>query len=245
MAEAEIVFETPTGELLVVVADAVVSERHRVGGTPTKHPVEVGAAITDHYIPGTDRLSLDVRITDSPIRSIEPEPESERFMIGEVSGAFEAVSLDLPAVLAPSRLAEAGPPARAIELEERQRQGGDVRIWTPAITPVGRMAAIWQTIIDARDQAFTATIVTETRTYESMVLADAEALRGSARWLEIALEFEGIRQVETRFVEIAQPARPRNRRQRQQGSTPTEETTEQEREQSLLSQGIEAVRGLF
>lgn len=52
----------------VVQFDASLSETHSITASITQHPVETGSDITDHYRGNPDTLSMDVVVSDTPIR---------------------------------------------------------------------------------------------------------------------------------------------------------------------------------
>lgn len=65
---AEVTFVQPSsGEYLLLECDIVKAEEHNVSAQVTTHPVQEGANITDHVRPNLKRVSLQVRVTNSPI----------------------------------------------------------------------------------------------------------------------------------------------------------------------------------
>lgn len=58
---------------LIVLGDAVVSQRHRVSAAMASHDVEQGAEVTDHYRRNRDPLVLSVVISDSPLEGGDVE----------------------------------------------------------------------------------------------------------------------------------------------------------------------------
>ncbi|GAB5541377.1 MAG: hypothetical protein SangKO_011370 [Sandaracinaceae bacterium] len=70
----------PEGQLLAFLADAVLSETHRISALATEHEVESGVDVTDHYRAERAPLDLRVAISDSPTQSIEGD--SETFFFG-------------------------------------------------------------------------------------------------------------------------------------------------------------------
>lgn len=49
-----------------LIIDAAEGERHDASAEPTEHPVEEGAAISDHVQPNLDRLSLECVVSNYP-----------------------------------------------------------------------------------------------------------------------------------------------------------------------------------
>ena len=58
---------------LVVLGDAVVSQRHRISASMASHDVEQGVEITDHYRRNRDPVVLSVVISDSPLEGGDVE----------------------------------------------------------------------------------------------------------------------------------------------------------------------------
>jgi hypothetical protein len=56
------------GEDRSIQFDAVLSEEHSGGATVTEHPVEKGAAITDHVRPEQERVTIEALVTNTPTR---------------------------------------------------------------------------------------------------------------------------------------------------------------------------------
>ncbi len=217
MAAADILFETPDG-LLAIVADAVLVETHRVAAVATENEVEEGVDITDHYRAERAPLDLQLAISDSPIESIEADdPEWFAF---EAPGATEGVELRPP-----------GLPAFTAQ------------VFRPSSEEITRTADNWAALELARDEGYLATVRTQLKTYESMVLLSAEAQRTSDRGslLVADLVFVPIRQVATELVDVAEPVRPRDQRGRDQGAQGTDDV-EDEPQTSLA---LQAWRGIF
>lgn len=63
----DIVFDDD-GELVALVLDAAPTEQHRATAIATEHEVERGVAISDHVRPERRTLTLEVVISDDPIR---------------------------------------------------------------------------------------------------------------------------------------------------------------------------------
>lgn len=65
---AEVLFVQPSsGEMLVLDCDIVKAEEHNVSASVTTHPVQEGANISDHVRANLRKVSLTVRVTNSPI----------------------------------------------------------------------------------------------------------------------------------------------------------------------------------
>lgn len=58
---------------ITIEFDATTSERHSGSTTPTDHPVESGAVVSDHAIDQPDELELAGMITNTPILALASE----------------------------------------------------------------------------------------------------------------------------------------------------------------------------
>lgn len=218
MAAVDIVFEMPEGQLLAFLADAVLSETHRISALATEHEVESGVDVTDHYRAERAPLDLRVAISDSPTQSIEGD--SETFFFG-VSGAEEPQELT-PDGVAPFRVSTF------------QADGQEIT----------RTVDNWAVLEQARDQGMLATIRTPLRSYTDMVLISAETTRDSRRGRMIVadLTFVPIRQVATELVDVADPVRPRDVPGVNDGAQGSDDA-EDEPQTSLLLQNLRAIFG--
>jgi hypothetical protein len=232
----EIVFTDLDGTLLPLVLDASPEQRHRASAVATEHAVERGVAITDHVRPERRVLSLDVIISDTPIRSTPA-----------LGGSEQPTRLDLPARAArtkgPSRNGDAW---QGAPLEPEAAPEIYALLFTPDSTPT-RVADAWSLVLRARDHALLAVVTTHLETYEDMVLIDAGVTNTAAdrTWLRAELTFAQIRRVSTELVDDPVPARARDRRQVNRGAQSTEEATAPTRPRSILSRTVEGLAGLW
>jgi hypothetical protein len=60
---------TVNDEIRTVVFDATISENHATSAVATEHTVEQGVSISDHVRPERERLSVEVHVTNTPVRS--------------------------------------------------------------------------------------------------------------------------------------------------------------------------------
>jgi len=235
MAAADIVFELPSGELLAVLADVVVSETHRMSGIATEQEVERGVAIADHYRADRDSLALEVVFSDSPLDALEGR--DGEFWFG-VEGDVRSLELELPDRLVTTALATGRSPAKGVQTATE----GTPNIRASAFQvdgdePLSRTVDSWAQLLAARGNAYLATVTTRLRTYEDMVLLSAETTRTArdGTWIICQLEFAQITQVATELVDVPETA-PRNRRGQNQGDQPTEEVPEDQAAEVRASQ---------
>jgi hypothetical protein len=65
-----------TGRVLIL--DATLSSQADDQAQITRHPVEAGADVTDHIQPDPPTLSLQVVVSNTPLRSRDPNPSPQR-----------------------------------------------------------------------------------------------------------------------------------------------------------------------
>lgn len=221
LSAAEVLFDDREGNLWAVLPDAVASEGpHRIGNFATEQEVETGAAVTDHVRAESDTLELELVFSDTPIRALEGDPEHVFF---GVEGAVQSVDLEgrRGVVLTAYSERDRGPTT-----EERDAEGSKAQMWQPDGEEITRVRDSWDLLTRARDGAWLASIITDLRTYESMVLLSAETTRTAVdgTWIRVRCVFRQIRRVSTQLVDAPEPARARDRAQQRGGRQPTEET---------------------
>lgn len=62
-------YQDASGADIAIAFDATVRERHSLSALITEHAVENGSNISDHMRPDNDRLSLEIVISNTPIRT--------------------------------------------------------------------------------------------------------------------------------------------------------------------------------
>lgn len=65
---------TPTGPTLFIDFDATLLEEYNRAANVTTYPVESGGVLSDHIQPQQRAISLEVFVTDTPIKIDRPEP---------------------------------------------------------------------------------------------------------------------------------------------------------------------------
>lgn len=225
---ADIVFEDGD-QLLALVVDATVEEIHRASAQATEQPVERGVDVTDHVRPERRALTLNVVISDTPIRPTDA-----------LGGEVERVELELPARRVHAEHARRSGPTsfEGAEVEERAAPTTYVEVFRPSEEEPTRVADSWALLLDARDRALLAVVTTGLETYEDMVLIEAHTTRSAkdGSWLRAELHFAQVRQVSTELVDDPTPARARDRRQQERGSQGTDEASPE-----LQSVGVQAL----
>lgn len=212
--------------LIPLIVDAVVEERHAAPSQATENEVEVGVSITDHVKPQRRTLLLRCVISDTPLGANDA-----------IGGSDQVIDLELPRrrVQAQSTLIDGQPQAGAITDDVAGEVFG-LMFQTDA--PPTRIADSWRILMDARERVLLAIISTGLDTYDDMALTSIETVRtfadGTA--VQVDLTFVEVRQVSTELVDDPVPARHRDRRQSNQGAQsprPTEPALD-----SLLDRGV-------
>jgi hypothetical protein len=230
MAEAvvDIVFRDE-GKLLPLVLDAAVEEQHRANAMVTKHEVEEGVDVSDHYRPERRVITLDVRISDTPIRP--------NFAVRMGLGTVPA---ELPPRKAPATDAVYdGTGWRAPSIVQEAAAPVQLAAYLP-VGQVNRVRESWELLMDARERALLADITTKYETYLDMAMTEVSATKRAedGSWLRANLTFEEIRSVSSELVDDPVPARVRDRRRRDQGSRETKDP-------ELSPDEEERIRGLI
>lgn len=73
-----VLFSTRRGKVGVIELDAVLSETHGADAEVTKHPVEKGAAVTDHIRPLPRSLRMEGLVSNTPVpKEAREKPDLE------------------------------------------------------------------------------------------------------------------------------------------------------------------------
>lgn len=219
MAVVDILFREPDGQLLPLVLDAAVEEQHRANAQVTQHEVEEGVNIADHYRAERRVLTLDVRISDTPIRPNDAVGMALFPVAAQLPNRQEPTTdpvFDGQEWFVPSIVPQATPPVQLAAFQ--------------TVLDRQRIADSWQVLMDARERALLADVTTKYETYEDMALTGLSAPRNAAdgSWLRANLTFTEIRSVSSELVDDPVPARARDRRRRERGSQEGEQATEEE-----------------
>lgn len=193
---------------------------------PTR-PVEAGADIADHVVPGPERFSCTVVVSDTPI--VQPSTQ----MYGVV-GTIEQQEIALGAVPRMRRGAR-GEGGTAAEYD---RASASARVstlqWSESFSRVERVLDLLQTI---RREALPCTAITTVREVGDLYITRISAPRVLTKSIEISIDFTQVRVAESRTVDVPEPDEPRARPQVDAGRQRMAEVTDtvtQERATSAL-----------
>jgi hypothetical protein len=194
---------------------------------PTR-PVEAGADIADHVVPGPQRFSCTVVVSDTPV--IQPATQ----MYGVV-GTVEQQEIALGAIPRMRRGARGDNGGTAAEYE---RASASARVstlqWSEAFSRVERVLDLLDTI---RREALRCTAITTVREVADLFITRINAPRVLTKSIELTLEFVQVRVAESRTVDVPEPEEPRARPLSNAGRQRTTEVTDavtQERATSAL-----------
>ena len=232
MPEPTFVFDDGEGVLFAVLPDAVPRVDHAIASRATEQESERGVATTDHVREERDRFSAEIVISDSPIRTIEGDPEHVSFGVSGEQRPLSLTARDGPIVNRLAALESAGGPqggarARGVELGSGPTIiPSSVNVFRPNEE---RTVDNWTVLRSAKAGAWLAVITTDLHVYRDMLLVSAEVTRTAteARWIRVEVIFVEFRQAATELVDAAEPLRPRDERQANDGSQATDEEDEE------------------
>lgn len=113
-------YEDPSGKNIAIAFDATMREQHSSSSLITEHAVEDGANISDHMRPENDRLTLDIVVSNTPIRTkkfndANPELSDMEGSVGSFVAANLFVSRPKRRLPGNPKLINPGTPKRSIK----------------------------------------------------------------------------------------------------------------------------------
>ena len=216
--------------------DATLRESFPATADVPTRPVEAGADIADHVVPGAQQFSATVVVSDTPV--IAPVTQ----MYGVV-GTVEQQEIALGAISQMRRGANASTGAAA----EYERGNATARIatlrWSEPFSRVERVLDVLDTI---RREGLRCSVFTTIREFDDLYVTRVSPVRTQTKSIEITLDLVQIRVAESQTVELPEPEEPRARPARDVGRQRTNEVTDevtQERARSALVAVAEALGG--
>lgn len=256
---AEILFVNSAGQFEHVVFDVTIRENYDRAADIPEHPVEDGSVINDHVRTQAPLLSLEVAVSNRPIKA--PISEFTGEPIFQAIAESQSVSLspgDTPLdamTKAASISGGAGfePPlplglgldigGRPYELEPAQwgRDGASVSLSFFRFPVQDRVKAVF----DQLDSLWglSLTVLTSYRQFDSVALARVGAPVESRGFLRFSLEFKPFRLTQTETIDPTDPVKARDRNEIQVGAQAGYELPEQQKSAALGIQ--DTVRGFF
>ena len=221
---AVLVYEYTPGVLSALEFDATLSEVHSASATVTEHPVEKGAAITDHVRPQLDRVQLEGLITNTPINSTAVQVALLRGTlqagakpVAGLRGAYTGQDFTVTRYrwlrgfkmtggnMAPYRppLIGVPPPKVKVEASERAAErityGGKLLQFPERVDRVG---AVFQTLRTLCREGVPVRLVTELQDYPDMLITSVEAPRMPEDAIRFQMSLTSVRYVATRLVDV-------------------------------------------
>jgi hypothetical protein len=227
---------TESGLLEQVEFDVCTSEQHEDVLTITQHPVEEGAAMTDHARKEPTVCTLEAFQGDAPNKRLDRDADYGPVDL-QVPGFGDPGTQQIPLVIpnpplqiSPAGLLQAGIGA-LVGLIAGQPEGtfiGKMRRATQVLSaqmllqsaPRDRVRDIYEKLLTAQDQRALFTVDTALRTHRDMLLSrlpprqDDDTGRGAA----FEVEFQGIRVADSKTVASPEPAEKRAQTPKSSGS---------------------------
>jgi hypothetical protein len=213
---------TVNDEIRTVVFDATISENHATSAVATEHTVEQGVSISDHVRPERDRLSVEVHVTNTPVRS------------PNVDGASGAVrSLELSQRARPFRRLAKVQSSGEVEPAEVEETSSTVQANILQFdSDFDRVGTVYELLTRLCKEGVEVVVVTSLRQFDSMVIVDIGVPRTAEfrHSIKFTMELVEIRFAETETVATPEPLETRaERRQRRGAQGAGESNSEEER----------------
>lgn len=207
--------------------DAVLSEQAEHTAEATEHAVEQGANVADHVRPGLDRITLEVAVSNTPIKDvnnlygattegIELDPlEGRQKATGHSDtpkgpfpvspgAAFQAIGNAISGLIGGSG------PAKATVV----KFGG---------APFDAVRDTLNQLLDWQHRAVVGEVITPHRTYSSMIIERVAPRRDSSTGAgaELVIDLREVRLVETSTITVPIPTETRGKTIKQKGRQPS------------------------
>lgn len=209
---AEIVYELQ-GEFRVVVFDVTIREGHEGAADLPAHPVEASADQNDHVRVRADRLTLEVGVTNTPIKV--PVSEYTGEPISDVTATVQTMSVQaiaqrmtkaaglkgstgitLPLPLGiPSTI---GATPFTVDNATWETETTDLSATVLVIEPMDRVKAVFDLLRSLWGVPLT--VLTSVHQYDSMALARIGAPVDHVGYIQFSLDFETFNLAETQTI---------------------------------------------
>lgn len=202
----EITFELDNGQLQSIEFDAVTRDTHESSAEVTEHSVEAGANISDHVRRNLDSVTLEVVVSNEPIRQPETQMDGVR-----------------------SR-------QRGLEIRDGGPFGGVIVAKANVLVFDGdfdRVRSVYDELLRLMNEGVVVGIFTSLREYSSMLIRRVSPIREASTGdsLRATVEATEVRIVESEVVNVPVPeetrgVRPTNRGRRNNVGDDNEERNE-------------------
>lgn len=212
---SHIFWELPSGSFACIEYDAVTSESHGLDVDITEHPVEEGAAITDHARAKPMAIRQEVVITNTPVNE---GTVTDMIQVGLILLTKTPITLQTQAR---SRVSGAavrrgfvqpyrGPGLPRIHDTPEGIAGetGEVAVSTSmsvleGFSTADRVRSVYEALLELAVSGQLLTLVTDLKEYENVLIKSIGVPRSSAvDAIKVSLEFKQIRIVSTQTTTI-------------------------------------------
>jgi len=221
----ELLFERDS-QVDLVQFDVTLRENFGAGATVPTRPVEAGADIADHVVPGSQKFSAVVVITDTPV--VVPGTQ----MYG-VTGQVESVDVSLGARGRMKKGADATK-GKAAEYDSVNDSAKLSTLrFSESFSRVERVLALLDTI---RREALRCTVLTTIGEIDDVYITGVSTPRTRTKGVEVTIDLVQVRTAQSQLVDAPEPEEPRARPGRDAGRQRTTEpdAATQERGTSAL-----------
>jgi hypothetical protein len=201
----DILFEEE-GELKVVFFDATIRYVYTASSSITEHPVERGAALTDHSRPEVERISADVYVTDTPV--VSPNYDG-------ANGTFQNIDLS-----ANRRDMTRGAKGGAGQPQEATYETKSVSTKARVLKfsePFDRLVTVRETLMRIKDNALECSVITSEGDFDPMLIASITAPKESAGRIQFTVDLKKVTFADSEIVEV-EPLETRAERERRLGA---------------------------
>lgn len=207
------------GRLRTLSVDATIREKHSAAAEVTEHAVESGVSLADHVRQVRDRLSLEIHVSNTPLRSFD-----------DAKGAIGPIDLSVTTRPLGAGLTKGATPKAGAEWSPA-KIGGKANL-LQFTSEFDRVRAVWEVLTALKEFALPVQIVTSIRQYDEAVIVGLEIERtaGTANASTISVELVTILTADSETVDEPLPLETLAERRGSAGPQPPVQQTETETE---------------
>jgi hypothetical protein len=209
--------------------DCVTTEQTDHTASVTEHPVEDGANVADHIRDNLDEITLEVMISNTPVRDLN------NLYDGQVAGLeLKVPRFAKPIAPTPGSLMTAGLNALGNLLNPDEAVKAVVLQFPEKFNHV---QYVLSTLLDWKKQGVIGKVITPHRTYPSMAITRVSMTRNGATGdgAPITIDLKEVRLVESKLVTAPIPTEERGKIMKAKGRQPTSFVRDPAPKKSLLS----------
>lgn len=223
------------GVLQEIEFDASIEENHESTAEATKHPIEGGSSVTDGVNDTGDHITLQARISNTPIRVPRTQMEGITGSLGTVDlGSF-----------VDRRLRKGATANENAQYDTvTTRENATVLTFSNAFD---RVKEVHRVLVAVKRAKQVVSLDTSLAQYDNCIItkigAPRKAEEGNA--ITFALELEPIRFADSQLVDTPAPSQARGHGRSNRGASATTDETEGGHSESLAHQAIQGLRNVF